>query len=159
MNGWAVWTNLTDAQATILTAVQRKVGCDYFMFDSAVVNVFHQYHLAAHQETTYMWFRLLLGCRLINGNTFKQCRNAGAFRNNKKGTCQGQQMFGVPNEVRYVGTEHRPSSSSRRCRWCSTSPYQLRLRNMPLPTVHPVLCTIPQRKLICSTSTTLLLHA
>ncbi|XP_077507762.1 uncharacterized protein LOC144118836 [Amblyomma americanum] len=47
---------------------------------------------------SYMWFRLVLGRQLINGQTFRHYRSVGPFRKNKGGTKSGQKMVGIADE-------------------------------------------------------------
>lgn len=98
----------------------------YHLLDAAIVNAFVQF--SAHHETTYLFFRLSLGRRLINGQTFRAQHAIIVHKNKKNATATGQQMARVPDDVRFLGQHHHPERlpSRRRCRWCSMAQKQVR---------------------------------
>ncbi|XP_050049948.3 piggyBac transposable element-derived protein 4-like [Dermacentor andersoni] len=102
----------------------------YFLFDASVVNAFIQY--CANNDITYLWFRLVLGRQLINGQTFRHYTSTGPFRKNKEGRKNGQKMVGVSEEIRFTGSGHNPQKvpTRRRCRWCSTTGNEVRTKFM-----------------------------
>lgn len=112
----------------------------YFLLDAAIVNAFLQ--MKAVREMSYLWFRLVLGRQLINGQTFKGSSNR-PYRVNKKGAKHGQKMVGVADEVRFLGAGHHPQkiAKRRRCRWCSTAKKEARTNLLCS------VCTVP----LCST--------
>lgn len=97
----------------------------YFLLDAAVVNAFLQ--MKEDNQMSYLWFRLVLGRQLINGQTFKGSNNR-PYKANKKGTKNGQKMVGVQDEVRFLGDGHHPQkvAKRRRCRWCSSAKKEAR---------------------------------
>lgn len=100
----------------------------YFLFDAAVVNASIQ--LAASNDISYMYFRLVLGRLLINGQKFRDNTSTRPYRQQKKGQKNGQKMVGVCDEVRFAGTDHNPMEvpKRRRCRWCSTAGNEVRTK-------------------------------
>lgn len=100
----------------------------YFLFDASVVNAFIQY--SANNDITYLWFRLVLGRQLVNGQTFRHHTSTGPFRKNKEGRKNGQKMVGVSEEIRFTGSGHNPQKvpTRRRCRWCSTTGSEVRTK-------------------------------
>ncbi|XP_065290955.1 piggyBac transposable element-derived protein 4-like [Dermacentor albipictus] len=98
----------------------------YFLLDAAIVNAFIQVN--AVNPMTYLWFRLVLGRELINGQTFRTTGSRKPFRMNKEGRKNGHKMVGVSDEVRFMGREHNPVKveNRRRCRWCSTRGKEVR---------------------------------
>lgn len=98
----------------------------YYLFDVAVVNAFLQF--SAHPDTTYQWFCLCLGRRLINSQVFRCSQAMTAHKTKKNRAATGQQMVGVPEEIRFLGQDHTPQrcTTRRRCSWCSTSKKRVR---------------------------------